>query len=241
MPPPPGDGYDWEIFFGDQPASPWLFHGTSSINEASITAHGLTFDRSPYDVEQIARVVRLFRHHELHGPRGDIGVLNAFTGATAYLRTVSLTFDWVRACRYAVLNRGGETLENLDRCLAWALAEHRELLAPAELDFLSTLHGRVSSQIADHRALIVSVELDPSWLEPRHRAFFTDRDAYTAEAAKGRTCELLGRWRYLGYHAPGIMAPGLEIPVSRRIPPKRIREMRVFDVDEELRSTIRRL
>lgn len=232
----PDDGYDWDRFFGDQQGVPWIFHGTSVLHEEGIRSTGLAFSSRPYDNSEIEQVVGILGGHRLYGPQGSLGVLAAFTASTAIEQSVSLTFDWVRACRYAVLNRGGETLEYLLRNVDWALEPDQiAVLSPTERALLVGIQARLGAIAARHVPLVVAAELPRDWFG--RLPFFADRNAFRVDA-EGPMSE---RDQFLGVHydpaassaRTGLTHGGTEFRVPQ-VSPGQLRAFVRVPVDESL-------
>lgn len=237
LPVPPARAYDWDRFYGDQVAKPLMFHGTSTLYRTDIEQYGLAFARRPYDNSEVAEVVRIFQTHRVHGPHASEAVLQVYTASTARAAAVSLSFDWIRACRYA-LYRGGETMEQLLTSVEWILdPERADILSADEHAFLSELNSRISATAHEHTPLVVGVEMPDEWLaaEP----FFSSREAFL-EGQKLRA-PFRGQDLLAGNHSvTGASANGKEFRVSDA-PAEWIKAWVTFEATEEIRAAIRSL
>jgi hypothetical protein len=199
-PPRPDDGFDWDRFLGDQKTRPWIFHGTSSVHEEGIRRSGLGFAHRPYDNSEVEEMVRIFKRHRLSDPKGSIGVLSAYTASTAREQSVSLTFDWIGVCGYAMGNRGGETLEAMLENLEWALDPARAgAFASVELDFLTHLRERLTDVAARHQPLVVAAELPREWFD--RFPFFADKSSFESQVNPPN--HLWGKYHFIGFQYPG--------------------------------------
>lgn len=101
----PKDDYAWNRFFSDQVATPFIYHGTSTVFEDSIRRFGL----SPHPLGASASdALEICRKRGIYGENGELKKLLLILGAERR-DGVFLTFDWEHACTYAEM-RGGETL-----------------------------------------------------------------------------------------------------------------------------------
>ena len=213
---------------------PWIYHGTSASYEESIRSSGLTFASRPYDNAEIDAVVRLLAGKKMYGDDAGLGVLAAFTSSTGRAGTISLTFDWLLACRYAALNRGGETIEYLLRSVEYALDPIRaDAFSSGERRFLASVLVKVTPISRLHEPLVVAVEMPRDW--------------YLANGLVGRSrppewhTDLFGGKAVLtGTYTGGAIRRGEEFREVALVADQ-IRAYVRFSADEELRNLIARL
>jgi hypothetical protein len=230
FPPPPDDGYDWSIFAGDQQARPYLFHGTSAAYHTSLDRHGIDFKHVPYDAEQIASITALCAQRGVETSGIARRALAAFTTNTVLEQTVSLTFDWYRAIRYAARSPGGETVDCLLELLAACLNDHRLAFTAEEHASLRAVYEDLHKLLTRHRPLVAIVELDLDWLASETRAYFVDRAAFLQ--SENSSSFLAPGALIRGFVGRRLSIPGVEV-VTHRVPRDAIQELRVLNLDAD--------
>jgi hypothetical protein len=231
LPPPPEDRFDWGTFAGDQSARPFLFHGTSALYHASLNQHGLDFRHVPYDPEEVARIVSLCKERGIETRGAARAALDAYTANTVRSRTVSLTFDWYRALRYAARCPGGETVDALRELLSACLeGHHAAAFTTTEIAALRAIHDNLCERLTHHQSLVVIVDFDIDWLDPETRPFFEDSAAHNA-SIEGTPILPPGAL-IRGFLGRGLRFPGTEV-VTSHVPRYQIRGFQVVNLSSE--------
>ena len=239
LPPAPDDGYDWQRFFGFQTRRPYIFHGTSSVFAESMRTQGLTYRQGPWRSEDVERIVDIFMRRKLYGPDVELGVLYAYSRATCQFASISLTCDWRRACRYAIVNPGGETIAYLHRLLTWGLILDPDPFDRSERAFIQEVLGRVSPVVEAHKPIVVVAEFDPSWFEAEDVTFFTELDEF---ARRTSSVTLPSGWVvdplpmadvFCGRYDDSVHLPGTEFRTVVGIPPSAIRDIVLLEVNND--------
>jgi hypothetical protein len=219
LPKAPPDGYCWERFFKDQKSRPLIFHGTSSVFMKNIRERGLTFDATPYDPRRVAEVVNIFRQYRLYDdPNQALATLHAFTAVSAEMNSISFTFDYQRACSYAIMYRCGETINHLWHLLNRGLNPPKASFTASESALLADYQTEIAIMVAAHRPMVVSVEFAAEDFVDPDLAFFSDRNVFFKLLN-----DYQGPVRFLGYYSPRLIWRGREYRATKPILPEQIR------------------
>jgi hypothetical protein len=230
-PRPPEDGYRWRQFLEDQDARPLAWHGTSSVFCGSIRESGLDPNRDRHELEVIDRLLRILpKEGRSSALCSAAAVLSTWTQTTASSKTLCFTFDYVRALRYAVRYRGGETFEHLAVALDCTLRDYFDALPQSDLIWAHAEQRRISELLRTHRPLVLGVRFEHDLFDNQDSLkFLNSRSAFRA-AVNGP----LFPARVTGHYSPGLTCRGAEFRASKPIPPERIERWNELDEREEL-------